>query len=151
MKKLIKYILITTLIAIAFQLVSCSPQKRAQRHIKKALRLDATIKKKDTIQVKDTLLIEEIRKDTVIHLESLRDTFYLQKDRLQVKLIKVSDSVYIEARCDSDTIYYTNEVIVDKIIYKNYPKAISKIIDYWYLFLVGLLIFMYLLARLRNK
>lgn len=135
MKKLFKYLLIIILLVIAFQLVSCSPQKRAKRHIRKALILDPTILQKDTLIINDTILLNEIQKDTVVSLERLTDTFYLEKDKLSVKLIKIHDSVYIDAKCKSDTVFYNKEIPVEKIIYKNYPKPIQKIIDNLWIYL----------------
>ena len=119
MKQLLKYILITIFIACAFQLVSCSPQKRAQRHIKKALRLDPTILQKDTIKINDTILTKKIEFDTIIDLKRFNDTLYIERDKLSLRIIKLRDSVYIDAKCDADTIYYNNEIQVDKLIYKN--------------------------------
>ena len=134
-----------------YSLQSCSTEKRAQRHLKKAIKLDPTIKKKDTIIINDTLISTEVRKDTIINLERLTDTFFLEKDKLSLKLIKVHDSVYIDAKCDADTIYYTKEIPVERLIYKNYPNSIQKIIDYWYLFLLGVLTFLYLIAKILKK
>ena len=131
-----------------YAMQGCSVEKRAQRHLKKAIKLDPTIKKKDTIRINDTLISKEIRKDTIINLERLRDTFFLEKDKLSLKLIKVHDSVYIDAKCESDTIYYTKEIPVERLIYKNYPKPLQRIIDWWWLFLLGGLTFLYLITKL---
>jgi hypothetical protein len=69
-----KNLIIACLLAIVcVGFVSCSPQQRAQRHIRKALRLDPTLLKPDTITFTDTIIIPEykdsasvaIRKDTL--------------------------------------------------------------------------------------
>ena len=131
-----------------YLLQSCSTEKRAQRHLRKAIKLDPTIKKKDTLRISDTLISTEVRKDTLISLERLTDTFFLEKDKLQVKLIKIHDSVYIDAKCESDTIFYNKEIIVEKLIQKKYPKMLQTFIKWWWLFLLAGLMFLMFIARL---
>jgi len=45
------------------------------------------------------------------------DTITLVKDRLRVKIVKVNDTITIDAICDSDTIISIIEVPYEKIVY----------------------------------
>lgn len=147
-----RYLLFALALCCAMVLIqSCSVEKRAQRHLKKALYLDPSIKKKDTLRVTDTLTTEEVRIDTILSISDFKDTIFINEDRLSIKLVRVLDSIYISGECDSDTIYYNKEIIVEKLIQKNYPKPLQRIIDYWYLFLIGALMFLYFLAKLLKK
>jgi hypothetical protein len=105
MKWLVKLILVLSL-------TSCS----AQWHLKKAVQKDPMILKKDTLVVQDTFVVPPVvLKDTVILKE--HDTITITKDRLRVKIVKVNDTLIIDAKCDSDTIVRTIEVPYDKIVY----------------------------------
>ena len=105
MKWLVKLILLTSL-------TSCS----AQWHLKKAVQKNPMILKKDTLVVQDTIVVPPVvLKDTVIMKQ--HDTITLVKDRLRVKIVKVNDTITIDAICDSDTIVRTIEVPYEKIVY----------------------------------
>jgi hypothetical protein len=93
-------------------LTSCS----AQWHLKRAVQKDPMILKKDTLVVQDTFVVPPVvLKDTVTLRQ--HDTITITKDRLRVKIIKVNDTLIIDAKCDSDTIVRTIEVPYDKIVY----------------------------------
>jgi hypothetical protein len=105
MKWLVKLIL-------ALSLTSCS----AQWHLKKAVLKDPTILKKDTLIVRDTVVTPPVAiTDTVIMKQ--HDTINLVKDRLKVSIVKVNDTITIDAICDSDTIISIVEVPYDKVVY----------------------------------
>mgnify|MGYP006883075818 FL=1 len=105
MKWLVKLILILSL-------TSCS----AQWHLKKAVQKDPTILEKDTLVVMDTVVSPPVAiTDTVIMKQ--HDTITLVKDRLRVKIVKVNDTITIDAICDSDTIISIVEVPYEKIVY----------------------------------
>ena len=105
MKWLVKLILVLSL-------TSCS----AQWHLKKAVQKDPMILKKDTLVVQDTFVVPPVvLKDTVTLKQ--HDTITITKDRLRVKIVKVNDTLIIDAKCDSDTIVRTIEVPYEKIVY----------------------------------
>lgn len=105
MKWLVKLILVLSL-------TSCS----AQWHLKKAVQKDPMILKKDTLVVQDTFVVPPVAiTDTVILNQ--HDTITLVKDRLRVKIVKVNDTITIDAICDSDTIVRIIEVPYEKIVY----------------------------------
>jgi hypothetical protein len=105
MKWLVKLILVLSL-------TSCS----AQWHLKKAVRKDPAILEKDTLVVMDTVVSPPVAiTDTVIMKQ--HDTITLVKDRLRVNIVKVNDTITIDAICDSDTIISIVEVPYEKIVY----------------------------------
>jgi len=114
MKWLVKLILLLLL-------TSCS----AQWHLKKAVQKDPMILKKDTLVVQDTFVVPPVvLKDTVTLKQ--HDTITITKDRLRVKIVKVNDTLIIDAKCDSDTIVRTIEVPYDKIVYVEQETFIQK-------------------------
>ena len=115
MKWLVKLILIMSL-------TSCS----AQWHLKKAVHKDPTILEKDTLVVTDTVVSPPVAiTDTVIMRQ--HDTITLVKDRLRVNIVKVNDTITIDAICDSDTIISIVEVPYDKIVYVEKESLWDKV------------------------
>lgn len=107
---------------LVLSLTSCS----AQWHLKKAVLKDPTILKKDTLIVKDTVVTPPVAiTDTVIMKQ--HDTINLVKDRLKVSIVKVNDTITIDAICDSDTIISIVEVPYEKIIYVEQESLLQKI------------------------
>ena len=105
MKWLVRLILVLSL-------TSCS----AQWHLKKAVQKDPMILERDTLVVTDTVVSPPVAiTDTVIMKQ--HDTITLVKDRLRVKIVKVNDTITIDAICDSDTIISIVEVPYEKIVY----------------------------------
>jgi hypothetical protein len=103
-------------------LSSCS----AQWHLKRAVQKDPMILKKDTLVVQDTLVVPPVvLRDTVILKQ--HDTIRLIKDRLRVNIVKVNDTITIDAICDSDTIIRVIEVPYDKIVYVEKESLWDKI------------------------
>jgi hypothetical protein len=91
--------------------ISCTPQRRFTRLVEKHPYLLTT----DSIQLVDTVrvVVPEVKVDTVVQVDRLRDTVTIQKDQLTVRLWMKGDSVYVEG--ESDT------VIVDRIINRTIP------------------------------
>jgi len=138
MKWLVKLILVSSL-------MSCS----AQWHLKKAVRKDPTIMEKDTLVVVDTVVSPPVAITDTVTLKQ-HDTITLVKDRLKVQLVKVNDTVTINAVCDSDTIISIVEVPYEKIIYveqKTLWQKIQGLVFYFALVLLAL----YIVRRLIDK
>jgi hypothetical protein len=109
-------------LSLILLLSSCS----AQWHLRKAVQKDPTILKKDTLVVRDTIVVKPVAlRDTVILKQ--RDTIRLVKDRLSVQIIKVNDTITIDAICDSDTIISVIEVPYEKFVYIEKETTIQKI------------------------
>ena len=115
MKWLVKLMLLSSL-------MSCS----AQWHLKKAVQKDPMILEKDTLVVTNTVVTPPVAiTDTVILKQ--QDTIKLVKDRLKVEIVRVNDTITIDAICDSDTIISIVEVPYDKIIYVEQKTLLQKI------------------------
>jgi hypothetical protein len=100
------------LICLVAVMVSCSPQKKLNRLLKKHPELIV----KDTVNIKDTIITESVKHDTLLNWNTLYDTAYIEKDKLRIKVVRVNDSIFIRGECVGDTIYYEKQVLVDKII-----------------------------------
>jgi len=132
-------------LSLTLLLPSCS----AQWHLKKAVQKDPSILQKDTLVVRDTVVTQPVAiTDTVILKQ--RDTIRLVKDRLKVEIVKVNDTITIDAICDSDTIISIIEVPYDKIVYVEKEKPI-QIIQRWMAYLLLLVIGIKLLQRFSDK
>jgi hypothetical protein len=109
-------------LTLVLLLTSCS----AQWHLKKAVHKDPTVLEKDTLVVTDTVVSPPVAiTDTVIMKQ--HDTITLVKDRLRVNIVKVNDTITIDAICDSDTIISIVEVPYDKIVYVEKESVWDKI------------------------
>ena len=115
MKWLVKLILIMSL-------TSCS----AQWHLKKAVHKDPTILEKDTLVVTDTVVSPPVAITDTVTLKQ-HDTITLVKDRLRVKIVKVNDTITIDAICDSDTIISIVEVPYEKVVYIQQETLMQKV------------------------
>jgi hypothetical protein len=92
-------------------LASCSPVKRFTRLIEKHPELITT----DSITIHDTVrvVVPEVKVDTVVKVNDLLDTIYIEKEQLKVKVWMKGDDVFIEGKCDT--------VYIDKIIERRIP------------------------------
>lgn len=115
-------------------LMSCS----AQWHLKRAVRKDPTILQKDTLVVQDTVVTPPVAITDTVTLKQ-HDTIKLVKDRLKVEIVKVNDTITIDAICDSDTIISIVEVPYDKIIYVEQKTLLQKIQELAFYIGLGLL------------
>ena len=98
---------------------SCSAQRRFERLIKNHPELLTT----DSITVHDTIrvIVPEVKVDTVVDVQKLLDTVYLQQEQLKVKVwMDRYNKVYIQGQCDT---VYINKVITRKIPVKYYEKT----------------------------
>ena len=103
-------------------LTSCS----AQWHLKKAVQKDPLILEKDTLVVTNTVVTPPVAITDTVTLKQ-HDTIVIQKDRLKVQLVKVNDTITINAECASDTIVTTIEVPYEKIVYVKEKTLWQKI------------------------
>lgn len=96
------------LIIIILVLSSCS----SQWHLKKAIEKDPTILLTDTIRIKDTVqfITNDVRVDSVFSIT--HDTVRITKDKLKIKVLYKTDSIFVAGECESDTIVQIREVEV---------------------------------------
>ena len=90
---------------------SCSPTHRLNR----LLALHPELKIPDTILINDTLTTPQYEADTVIHIDSIHDTVIVQKDKLEIKLKRIHDTLYIQGKCKADTVIVQRTIPVEKI------------------------------------
>ena len=138
MKWLVKLILLSSL-------TSCS----AQWHLQKAVRKDPSILVKDTMVVRDTVVVQPVAITDTVTLKQ-QDTITLIKEKLKVRLVRVNDTITINAECASDTIISVVEVPYDKVIYVEKEKPI-QIIQKWMAYLLLLIVGIKLLQRFADK
>jgi UDP-3-O-[3-hydroxymyristoyl] glucosamine N-acyltransferase len=123
MKSYIPYILAVVLI-----ISGCSANhhlRRAKYHEKLAIAKGAVIKH-DTVFIEKAVIVPEVTTDTIF--KSLAgDTVRIEKDRLKIKYVRLpGDSVFIEGKCESDTVTITVPITITKEI--SAPKG------FWYYF-----------------
>lgn len=126
-------------------LSSCS----AQWHLRKAVAKDPMILQRDTMVVVDTIVTQPVAITDTVILQR-HDTIRLIKDRLKVKIVKVNDTITIDAVCDSDTIVQTIEVPYEKIVYYEKEKPL-QIVQRWLLYLLSFIVGLKLLQKFIDK
>jgi hypothetical protein len=97
MKTKIKFILLMT---VLLMVCSCSPARRLERLIERHPELVTS----DTARVNDTVITRDISTDTALLLTALPAGVIIQKDRLEIALNKVHDTLFLRGRCKPDTI-----------------------------------------------
>lgn len=144
MKRLFKTLLI---LFVTLILISCNPQKRINRIIKNHPELAIA----DTIHIADTAITSAVMIDSAVSLEALKDTVIITKEKLEVRLIEINDTVLIHAYHEPDTLIISKDVPVEKIVYQKASKGFKAWWDgfkeyslVFLVFLVGLLIFVLL-------
>jgi hypothetical protein len=92
-------------------LTSCSPSYRLTR----LLALHPELKTPDTLFIKDSVIIPQVRFDTIFDYKTIPDTVIIQKNRLLIKLRKIHDTLFLMGKCKGDTVYITRKIPVEKI------------------------------------
>jgi hypothetical protein len=107
------------LVPLLFLVISCTPQRRFNRLVKKYpyLLTADTLVVKDTVRDTIRITVPEVSVDTIVNAKDLYDTITLYKDRIKVKVWRVKDKVYINGKCD--TIYI--EKPIERIVYRKIP------------------------------
>lgn len=93
-----KYKTITLAIVVLF--TSCTPQKRLTRLITKHPHLLKT----DTIYKEKTLVTSPIHADTLYIFSKEVDTFYLDKEKIKLRIIHKTDTLKVALEKQPDTI-----------------------------------------------
>ena len=128
MKRLIYILLLITLI------ISCTPQRRLERLLRKHPELTSV----DSITIHDTIrvIVPEVHLDTIVTLQQLYDTVYLEQEQLKVKVwMDRYHKVYIQGKCDT---VYIDKIVTRKIPIRIYEKTPlwKKIINWIFVFLL---------------
>lgn len=92
-------------------LISCSPEQRLARMLKKYPELI----KHDTVWKKDTITVFGTKTDTIIQIWQ-KDTVIIKNDQLTMKYYMRSDStIYLEGECDTITIIREIPISVNSV------------------------------------
>ncbi len=125
-------------------LQSCSPAQRLGRLVKKNPELVGI----DTIYKSDTTIIEAVRADSTFIFSKSVDTFYMDKERIHVKVVRHNDTIQVFGECATDTII--KEVVIQ-------TNTVNPVIEKRNLFvtiitfsLLGLLLMIFLIMLLRR-
>jgi hypothetical protein len=142
MKTILK---ISLLLVLSIQ-TGCSPSARLNR----LLTHHPELKIYDTIVISDTMTIPQVEADTVFYLDSIHDTILLQKDRLEITLTRIHDTLYIRGKCKADTVIIHRSIPVEKIqIVK--PDKLDQLISKIPWLISGLIFIILLVALLVFK
>ena len=125
-------------------LASCSPQKRLHRLVTKHPELTRI----DTIKIQDSVFVPGTNVDTVFRSSLLHDTVTITQGKLQIKLIEINDTIYLNAKVEPDTIIITKEIPVQKIVHVEPEKwwiMIWNKFKKWFLYILSFLILLLVL------
>jgi hypothetical protein len=117
------------IVLLATLLLSCSGEKRAIKKINKAVELTSpefvhsylvnTYNIPETpYDSSETLTIirDSIKLDTIVRIDTLKrtDTIQIKNDRMQIRIIRQNDTVYVKGYCVTDTIIREKVVYITK-------------------------------------
>jgi hypothetical protein len=108
----------------------------------------------DTIKIQDIVIVPGLKVDTVFHSSLLHDTVNITKENLQIKLIEINDTIYLDAEVKADTVILTKEILVDRIVHvepENNLKKFLKKSQVYLLVAFLLVIVLTLLFRRLNR
>jgi len=89
-------------------------------HLKQVEKKCGLTSRTDTVFVRDTVIVPEVHTDTIVSLG--HDTVYINKDRLQIKLVRLpGDSIFVDGKCKTDTMFIEVPVAVTNNEYKPEP------------------------------
>ena len=104
-------------------LISCSPAKRLERFLIR----HPEFRYPDTLILRDTITTSPVEADSSIHIERLYDTVVIEKEQLEVSLLRIRDTLYINGKCNPDTIYTEKRIPVEKIKLIKEPFTLKSI------------------------
>ncbi len=109
--------IVAVIILTALFLSGCS----ASWHLKQAIRKGSKVSS-DTVYVEKSVIVPEVRTDTVFQAIA-GDTVTIERERLKIKYVKLpGDSVYIEGKCESDTVRISVPTYINTTIKAPPPK-----------------------------
>ena len=123
-------------------LISCSPQSRLHRLISH----HPELRYPDTLILLDTITTLPVEADSTFHIERLFDTVILEKERLQIKLLRLFDTLYVEGKCNPDTIYTEKRIPVEKIKLVKEPLNLKPV-----LWLLGAIIILIMILSIVKR
>jgi hypothetical protein len=127
-------------------LTGCS----ADWHMRKALKKDPSLLTTRIVTVTDTLITPPITvRDTVSFVKM--DTVRIEKDKLVIKLVKISDSEFsVDAEVKADTIVRFIEVPIETVIVKE-KTFLERVYAFTFWALLPALLITIMILRWLNK
>lgn len=89
--------------------------QRAERKIEKLTIKYPQLLQKDTLYDTISIITKEVKMDTSF-IDVPGDTAFVYKDKLKIKYVRINDSIYIEGKCESDTLIQFIEVPFERIV-----------------------------------
>lgn len=123
------------LVLFTLLLSGCS----AEYHLKKAVKKDPSILKKDTVIVHDTTVLPSVVLRDTVRLKEI-DTLVLTKEKLNLKIVRVKDTFQIDAECKGDTIIKTISVPIERVSFVEKDKWYHKMYRYTFFGLLFIVI-----------
>jgi hypothetical protein len=129
---------ISTLLILLMILSSCSPQARLQRLLAHHPELSTT----DSIHFKDTVILPVMKFDTSFVFSTKVDSVVLQKDKINLVLKKVHDTLVVHAAVEKDTVYISRVVPVSKIkvVKASFLTAFKSMLPWLVIALIALIV-----------
>jgi hypothetical protein len=109
------------LVASILLLGGCS----AEYHLKKAVKKNPSIIQKEVITVHDTTVLPSVVLRDTVRLKEI-DTLTITKEKLRLNIVRIHDTLLIDAACEGDTIVKSFEVEVEKLVYVEKNKLAFK-------------------------
>jgi len=120
-------------ILIACLLTSCSPSGRLERLVEHHPELKTT----DTVRFFDIVPVPPVSIDTTLPVISLADTAIISRDRLEISLLRIRDTVIVHGKCKADTIIHEILIPVEHIkLVSQAPKYCSFLKFIWIIAMV---------------
>ena len=110
------FIKVTILFLLLYFLFSCTPQRRLNRLLTK----HPELLERDTIVVKDTVIVDNYNYDTTTIIRSYDTTTVINNERVVLKYYydTLREVIYHEVECLGDTVYIETLVPIEKAVYK---------------------------------
>ncbi len=104
------------IILIALVLVGCSPQERLNRLITRY----PDLSQRDTLVIRDTIVIKTHNQDTITLLEFHDTTTVINNERVVLKYFydTLREVIHHEVKCLGDTVYTEKLVTVEKAVFR---------------------------------
>ena len=125
------------IILISLLFICCSPQERLNRLITK----HPELLQKDTIIVRDTVVVENYNYDTTTIIRSHDTTTVINNERVVLKYYydTLREVIYHEVECLGDTVYIETLVPIEKAVFRELSWW-EKYKEFIYISLVLLLV-----------
>ena len=91
--------------------------RKAERKIEKLTIKYPQLLQKDTLYDTISIITKEVKMDTSF-IDVPGDTAFVYKDKLKIKYVRINDSIYIEGKCESDTVTQFIKIPFERVVVK---------------------------------